>query len=144
MSEMKIPFNKPCFVGKELVYIAKAIDNGHISGDGEFAKRCHAFLEKQLGVAKALLNTSCTHALRKWQLILLDIKGGDEVIVPSFTFVSTVNAFVLRQAKPVFIDIREDTLNMNENHLGKLDYTSHQGDSRRCIMQVWGAKWIQS
>jgi len=116
---MKIPFNKPCFVGKELVYIAKAIDNGHISGDGEFAKQCHAFLEKQLGVAKALLTTSCTHAL-EMAAILLDIKAGDEVIVPSFTFVSTVNAFVLRQAKPVFIDIREDTLNMNENHLENL------------------------
>ncbi|RKY11321.1 MAG: dTDP-4-amino-4,6-dideoxygalactose transaminase [Planctomycetota bacterium] len=116
---MKIPFNKPCFEGNELVYIEQAISNGLVSGDGEFTRRCHAFLETELGVKKAFLTTSCTHAL-EMAAILLGIKAGDEVIVPSFTFVSTVNAFVLRQAKPVFIDIREDTLNMNENHLENL------------------------
>jgi dTDP-4-amino-4,6-dideoxygalactose transaminase len=113
---MKIPFNKPCFEGKELVYIAEAISNGLISGDGKFTERCHAFLEEQLGVPKVLLTTSCTHAL-EMAAILLNIKNGDEVIVPSFTFVSTVNAFVLHKAKPVFIDIRPDTLNMDESKL---------------------------
>jgi dTDP-4-amino-4,6-dideoxygalactose transaminase len=119
MSTMKIPFNKPCFEGKELVYIAEAISNGLISGDGKFTERCHAFLEEQLGVPKVLLTTSCTHAL-EMAAILLNIKNGDEVIVPSFTFVSTVNAFVLHKAKPVFIDIRADTLNMDETQLERL------------------------
>jgi dTDP-4-amino-4,6-dideoxygalactose transaminase len=113
---MKIPFNKPCFEGKELIYIAEAISNGLISGDGKFTKRCHAFLEEQLKATKAFLTTSCTHAL-EMAAILLNIGTGDEVIVPSFTFVSTVNAFVLHKAKPVFIDIRPDTLNMDESKL---------------------------
>ena len=119
MTKYEIPFNKPCFEGKELVYIAEAISNGHISGDGKFTERCHAFFEQQLSVAKAFLTTSCTHAL-EMTAILLNIKAGDEVIVPSFTFVSTVNAFVLHGAKPIFIDIREDTLNMDESQLEKL------------------------
>lgn len=116
MSEMKIPFNKPCFEGKELVYIAEAISNGLISGDGQFTKHCHAFFEDRLGVAKAFLTTSCTDAL-EMAAILLNIKEGDEVIVPSFTFVSTANAFTLHKARPVFIDIRPDTLNMDETQL---------------------------
>jgi len=119
MGQNRIPFNKPCFEGKELVYIAEAIDNGHISGDGQFTRQCHAFFEAELGVKKAFLTTSCTHAL-EMAAILLGIKAGDEVIVPSFTFVSTVNAFVLHQARPVFIDIREDTLNMDEARLEDL------------------------
>ncbi len=119
MEKFAIPFNKPCFEGKELVYIAQAIDNGLISGDGDFTKRCHAFFEQHLGVKKAFLTTSCTHAL-EMAAILLHISGDDEVIVPSFTFVSTVNAFVLHGAKPVFIDIRSDTLNMDENKLEAL------------------------
>ncbi|MDD5679506.1 MAG: dTDP-4-amino-4,6-dideoxygalactose transaminase [Kiritimatiellae bacterium] len=114
-----IPFNRPCFVGNEQVYMAKAIANGQISGDGEFTRRCHAFLEKEIGVTKALLTTSCTHAL-EMAALLLDIRPGDEVIVPSFTFVSTVNAFVLRGARPVFIDIRPDTLNLDESRLERL------------------------
>jgi len=112
----KIPFNKPALVGKELEYIQQAIKNWHISGDGTFTHKCNLFLEKELGVKKSLLTTSCTHAL-EMSAILLDIKPGDEVIVPSFTFVSTINAFVLRCGKPVFIDIRPDTLNMDENQL---------------------------
>jgi dTDP-4-amino-4,6-dideoxygalactose transaminase len=116
MDKFEIPFNKPCFEGKELIYIAEAINNGLISGDGQFTKRCHTFLEEQLGVPKVLLTTSCTHAL-EMAAILLNIEAGDEVIVPSFTFVSTVNAFVLHKAKPVFIDIRADTLNMDETQL---------------------------
>lgn len=116
---VSIPFNRPCFEGNEQAYIAQAIANGHISGDGAFSKKCHAFLEHELGVARALLTTSCTHAL-EMAAHLLDIQPGDEVIVPSFTFVSTVNAFVLRGARPVFIDIRPDTLNLDEAQLEQL------------------------
>jgi dTDP-4-amino-4,6-dideoxygalactose transaminase len=112
----KIPFNRPTIVGKELYYISQAIHNGYSAGDGGFTKKCHALLEQALGVPKVLLTTSCTHALEMTAL-LLDIQPGDEMIVPSFTFVSTVNAFVLRGAKPVFIDIRPDTLNMDEAQL---------------------------
>jgi len=116
---MNIPFNKPHLTGKENVYMAEAVRIGQISGDGSFTRRCHRLLEEYLGVPKALLTTSCTHAL-EMAAILLEIKPGDEVIVPSFTFVSTVNAFVLRGAKPVFCDIRPDTLNMDEALLPKL------------------------
>jgi dTDP-4-amino-4,6-dideoxygalactose transaminase len=111
-----IPFNRPTFEGNEHEYIAEAIAAGHVSGDGMFSKRCHAYLESELGVARAMLTTSCTHALEMTAL-LLDIKPGDEVIVPAFTFVSAANAFVLRGAKPVFIDVRPDTLNLDETQL---------------------------
>jgi len=116
MTEISIPFNRPCLAGNELAYIAEALNNGHVSGDGPFTRKVHAYLQQQLGVPKALLTTSCTHALEMTAL-LLDIQPGDEVIVPSFTFVSTVNAFVLRGAKPVFVDIRPDTLNLDEAQL---------------------------
>lgn len=119
MTISRIPFNKPCFEGKELVYIAEAIGKGHVSGDGQFTKKCHEFFEQLLGVNRVFLTTSCTHAL-EMAAILLDIKQGDEVIVPSFTFVSTANAFALHQARPVFIDIRPDTLNMDERQLERL------------------------
>lgn len=115
----RIPFNRPLMVGNELEYMTQAVQAGHISGDGPFSKRCHAFLEQALGVPKALLTTSCTHAL-EMAALLLDIQPGDEVIVPSFTFVSTVNAFVLRGARPVFADIRPDTLNLDETRLEAL------------------------
>ena len=108
-----IPFNKPSFEGNEYAYIAEAIASGHVSGDGPFTKRCHALLEQTLGVSKVLLTTSCTHAL-EMAALLLDIQPGDEVVVPSFTFVSTVNAFVLRGARPIFADVRPDTLNLDE------------------------------
>jgi len=111
-----IPFNRPFFVGKEFDYIREAIACGHISGDGPFTKRCNQLLERLLGAPKVLLTTSCTHAL-EMASVLLNIRPGDEVIVPSFTFVSTVNAFVLRGAHPRFIDIRPDTLNMDESRL---------------------------
>src|SRR5216684_1091680 len=114
-----IPFNKPYVVGKEFEYIRQAIDNLHLSGDGLFTKRCEALLQQELGVPRALLTTSCTHAL-EMAALLLDIKPGDEIIIPSFTFVSTVNAFVLRGARPVFIDIRPDTLNLDESQLERL------------------------
>ncbi len=116
MTEIKVDFNRPVLVGNEFEYMKQAIENGHISGDGPFTRRCHAFLEEELGVPKALLTTSCTHAL-EMAAILLDVQPGDEVILPDFTFVSTVNAFVLRGAIPVFIDIRPDTLNLDESKL---------------------------
>jgi dTDP-4-amino-4,6-dideoxygalactose transaminase len=116
MSDLRVDFNRPVPVGRELEYMAEAVANGHLSGDGPFTKKCHAFLEEQLGVNKALLTTSCTHAL-EMAAILLDIQEGDEVIIPDFTFVSTINAFVLRGARPVFLDIRPDTLNMDETRL---------------------------
>lgn len=111
-----IPFNKPGLVGHEFDYMRDAIARGQISGDGYYTKMCHCLLEQQLGVQRALLTTSCTHAL-EMAALLLDIQPGDEVIVPSFTFVSTVNAFVLRGARPIFADIRADTLNMDETQL---------------------------
>jgi len=115
----RIPFNKPCFEGKELVYIAEAINRGHISGDGSFTKKCAAFFEAELGCQKALLTTSCTHAL-EISAMLLELQPGDEVIVPSFTFVSTANAFALHGAKIVFADIRPDTLNIDESKVEAL------------------------
>jgi dTDP-4-amino-4,6-dideoxygalactose transaminase len=113
---LHIPFNRPFLSGREFEFIQEAIANWQISGDGAFTQKCHEFLEKNLGVSKALLTTSCTHAL-EMAALLLDIKPGDEVILPSFTFVSTANAFVLRGARPVFADIRPDTLNLDEARL---------------------------
>lgn len=112
-----IPFNKPFIVGKELYYIAQAVTvSSHLSGDGPFTKRCHAWLEQKLRCKRALLTHSCTAAL-EMAAILCDIQPGDEVIVPSFTFVSTANAFVLRGGRPVFVDIRPDTLNIDEGQI---------------------------
>lgn len=119
MVDTFVDFNKPCIVGKEFEYMADSIRESHISGDGKYSKLCHAILEKELGVRKVLTTPSCSHALEMTAL-LLDIKPGDEVIIPDFTFVSTVNAFVLRGARPVFIDIRPDTLNMDETKLEEL------------------------
>ncbi len=112
MAAYKIHFNTVSFEGRELAYIADAVGGRHIAGDGTFTKRCQEFLRKELGVPKSLLTTSCTHAL-EMAAILLDVRSGDEVIVPSFTFVSTINAFVLRGARPVFCDVRPDTLNLD-------------------------------
>jgi len=114
-----IPFNRSSLVGKEQQYIAEAMNIGQIAGDQSFTKKCHSLLENELKVSRALLTTSCTHAI-EMAALLLDIEDGDEVIVPDFTFVSTINAFVLRGAKPVFIDIRPDTLNMDETKLKRL------------------------
>jgi dTDP-4-amino-4,6-dideoxygalactose transaminase len=114
-----ISFNRPFAVGTEFDYMQQAIHAMHISGDGQFTRKCHAFLEQTLGVPKALLTTSCTHAL-EMAALLLDLRPGDEVIVPAFTFVSTVNALVLRGARPVFADIRPDTLNLDEAQLERL------------------------
>ncbi len=116
MKKYKIPFNKPCIVGKELEYIKKAIEKGKLSGNGEFTKKCDSFIEKKFGIKKALLTTSGTDAL-EMACILLDLKQDDEIILPSYTFVSSVNAILLRGARPVFADIRPDTLNIDENKL---------------------------
>jgi dTDP-4-amino-4,6-dideoxygalactose transaminase len=119
ITSYNIPFNRPTVVGKELHYIAQIIQNGSSSGDGVFTRKCRQILEETLGAAKVLLTTSCTDAL-EMSALLLNIQPGDEVIVPSFTFVSTINAFVLRGAKPVFADIRPDTLNLDESKLESL------------------------
>jgi dTDP-4-amino-4,6-dideoxygalactose transaminase len=115
----RIPFNRPCLTGNEYQYIAQAIANGHASGDGPFTRKCHEFLERELSVPRVLLTTSCTHAL-EMAALLLDCGTNDEVIVPSFTFVSTANAFALRRTRLVFADIRPDTLNIDENQLESL------------------------
>ncbi|MCA9893616.1 MAG: dTDP-4-amino-4,6-dideoxygalactose transaminase [Anaerolineae bacterium] len=116
MVDIRIPFNKPAIMGNEMANIQQAVTNGHISGDGPFSKQVHKQLQETFGVERVLLTTSCTHAL-EMSALLLDIRPGDEVIVPSYTFVSTINAFALRGAKPVFVDVRWDTKNLDETHL---------------------------
>ncbi len=113
LNSSMIPFNKPHMTGKELYYIAEAKFGNMLAGDGPFTKRCHNWLEQRTGCSKALLTHSCTAAL-EMAALLLDIQPGDEIIMPSYTFVSTANAFVLRGGVPVFVDIREDTLNLDE------------------------------
>lgn len=116
MSNIVIPFNKRAYIGCEVSYIDDAIKKGKLSGDGPYAKKCEAWFEKNIGTLSALLTPSCTHAL-ELAAILIGIKPGDEVIVPSYTFVSTANAFVLRGAKVVFVDIRPDTMNIDERKI---------------------------
>lgn len=113
MNSEWIPFNKPFMTGKELYYIAEAMFGNRLAGDGPFTKYCHQWLEQRTGSSKALLTHSCTAAL-EMAALLLDIQPGDEIIMPSYTFVSTASAFVLRGGVPVFVDIREDTLNLDE------------------------------
>jgi len=114
-----ISFNKPYIAKNEFDYISQAVHSYHISGDGPFTKKCHQLLEQTFNIKKALLTTNCTHAL-EMSALLLNLGPGDEVIVPSFTFVSTVNAFILRGAKPVFAEIRPDTLNIDEAKIESL------------------------
>lgn len=111
-----VPFNQPFMVGRELEYIAEAVQSGHLAGDGPFARRCQSWLEEALGARQVLLTHSCTAAL-EMSAILCRIGPGDEVIMPSFTFVSTANAYLLRGARPVFVEIRPDTLNLDENRV---------------------------
>ncbi len=106
-----IPFNKPPVVGTETTFIQQALCSGKLSGDGVFGQKCQRWFEQQTGCVKALLTPSCTHAL-ELAALLIDIQPGDEVIMPSYTFVSTANAFVLRGAKVVFVDVRPDTMNL--------------------------------
>ncbi len=115
----RIPFNHACFVGNERRYVAEAVQSEHISGDGAFTRRCEAWLAEQLGAPRVLLTTSCTHAL-EMAALLLEVGPGDEVVIPSFTFVSAANAFVLRGATPVFADIRPDTLNIDPDAVAAL------------------------
>jgi dTDP-4-amino-4,6-dideoxygalactose transaminase len=119
MSELRIPFNRASLLGHELDFVREAVENGQISGDGPFTRRCEELLERELGVRRALLTTSCTHALELAALVL-GAGPGDEVVVPSFTFVSGANAFALRGAKVVFADVRSDTLNLDEEALNEL------------------------
>ena len=119
MNKIKVDFNKPYIAKNELRYLKDAIKSDHISGDGVYTKKCHQLLENILAVKKVLLTTSCTHAL-DMSALLLNLEPGDEVILPSYTFVSTVNAFILRGAKPVFADIRSDTLNIDETKIEPL------------------------
>jgi dTDP-4-amino-4,6-dideoxygalactose transaminase len=109
-----IPFNRPHLTGREFEYIQQAVEAGQLAGNGQFTKRCHSWLEERLGAPRALLTHSCTAAL-EMAALLLDVQPDDEIIMPSFTFVSTANAFVLRGARPVFVDIRSDTLNIDES-----------------------------
>lgn len=113
---LPIPFNRPAVTGRELAYVQDAIDAGHLSGDGAFTRRCHAWLEARTGAARALLTPSGTAAL-EMAALLAEVGPGDEVIMPSYTFVSTANAFVLRGATPVFVDVRADTFNLDEQLL---------------------------
>ncbi len=119
MASIEIPFNRPCRVGTEKERVLAVLDSDHISGDGPFTRACSKLLEEALGVPKVLLTTSCTHALEICGL-LLDLGPDDEVIVPSYTFVSTANAFALRKARLVFSDVRADTMNMDEQRLEAL------------------------
>ena len=112
-THMRIPFNQPPFVGPEIDYVKQAVQSGRICGDGQFNQKCHAWLEAKTGAARALLTTSCTHAL-EMSALLCGIQPGDEVIMPSFTFVSTADAFAMRGATCVFVDIRPDTMNLDE------------------------------
>ena len=112
-----ISFNVPPYVGEEIAYMKNAIEANKICGDGVFTKKCNNWIEKKTKTKKALLTTSCTHAL-EMAALLLEIREGDEVIMPSFTFVSTADAFVMRGAKIVFVDIRPDTMNIDENLIG--------------------------
>jgi dTDP-4-amino-4,6-dideoxygalactose transaminase len=116
MANSKIPFNWPHMTGKELYYIAESHFNGRLAGDGPFTSRCHRWIEERTGCSRALLTHSCTAAL-EMAALLMDVQPGDEIIMPSYTFVSTANAFVLRGGVPVFVDIRADTLNLDESQI---------------------------
>ena len=139
---IRIPFNRPFATGDELDYIRAAIAAPKFSGDGSFTAQCHLLLEQSLGIQKALLTTSCTHAL-EMAALLLDTGPEDEVIVPSFAFPSAANAFVLRGAKPVFVDIRADTLNIDESQIEQR-ITARTKRFFLCITRASDAKWTRS
>ena len=136
-----ISFNVPPYCGNEKEYVGQAIDNHKICGDGEFTKKCSKWIEEKTGTEKALLTTSCTHAT-EMAALLCDIQPGDEIIMPSYTFVSTADAFVLRGAKVVFVDIRPDTMNIDETKI-EAAITKRQRQLFQSIMRVLLAKWIQ-
>lgn len=126
----RIPFNRATLVGDELRFVAEAVERGHLAGDGEFTRRCREVLERETGARRAFLTTSCTHAL-EMSALLLGLEPGDEVVVPSFAFVTTAGAFALHGARPVFADVRPDTLNLDETKLG-----SHLGPRTRAIVAL--------
>jgi dTDP-4-amino-4,6-dideoxygalactose transaminase len=138
----KIPFNWPHMTGKELYYIAESHFNGRLAGDGPFTRRCHEWIEQRTGCNKALLTHSCTAAL-EMAALLMDVQPGDEIIMPSYTFVSTANAFVLRGGVPVFVDIREDTLNLDERLIEDAITTRTRG-IMPVTMPAWLARWTPS
>lgn len=135
-----IDFNRPPYTGRELEYIRQAVEANKICGDGEFTKRCSAWMKENLGTKYALLTTSCTHAL-EMAAYLSDIQPGDEVIMPSYTFVSTADAFVLRGARIVFVDIRPDTMNIDET-LIESAITEKPGRLCRYTTPEWPVRWI--
>lgn len=136
-----INFNVPPYVGTELNYIREAVENHKICGDGEFTKKCSVWLEKKTKAAKVLLTTSCTHAT-EMAAILADIKPGDEVIMPSYTFVSTADAFVLRGAKIIFVDIHPETMNIDERLIENA-ITEKQKQLSLFIMPEFHARWTK-
>lgn len=142
MTTDRILFNRPYMTGKELSYITEAKTGNMLAGDGPFTKRCHQWIEQSTGCNKALLTHSCTASL-EIAALLLDIRPGDEIIMPSYTFVSTANAFVLRGGVPVFVDIRADTLNLDEN-LIEAAITPEPQRSFLFTMPALRAKWTAS
>lgn len=137
-----IPFNTPPIVGTELGYMQAAMSSGKLCGDGGFTRRCQQWMEKRFNCPKVLLTPSCTASL-EMAALLLDIKPGDEVIMPSFTFVSTANAFVLRGAKMVFVDIRPDTMNIDETKI-EAAITDKPGLLCQSTTQGLPVRWIPS
>ena len=135
-----IPFNIPLRTNNEIKYISSVLESGEFSGDGLFTKKCHKWFEDYLEESKVLLTTSCTHAL-EMVAILLDIKDGDEIIMPSFTFVSTANAFILRGAKIIFVDVRPDTMNIYESKIEQA-ITKKQKLLFQFIMLALLVRWI--
>ena len=138
----EVSFNKPYLTGRELDYIRQAHENMHLSGDGPFTKRCQAWLKERIGAGAVLLTHSCTAAL-EMAAILLDFGPGDEVVMPSFTFVSTANAVVLRGGVPVFVDIRPDTLK-STRPWSRPPSRRARGRSCRCIMPAFRPRWTHS
>ena len=140
---MAIPFNRPTLAGMELDYIRDAVARGQLAGDGAYTERCQGWLRERIGASAVLLTHSCTAAL-EMAALLLDIGPGDEVIMPSFTFVSTANAFVLRGGVPVFVDIRPDTLNLDEAPGRGRRSRRGRGRSCRCTTPASAARWTRS
>ena len=138
-----ISFNVPPLVGTELDYVKKAIENHKICGDGPFTKECNAWLENRFGAQKVLLTTSGTTAL-EMAALMCDLQPGDEVILPSFTFSSTATAFVLAGAKLVFVDVRPDTMNIDETKIEALPSPIKPRSSAPCTTRVWPARWTPS
>ena len=135
MEKLMIDFNRPAYTGKEMEYIQDAVQRGMLCGDGEYTKRCSRWMEERFHTAHVMLTTSCTHAL-EMAAYLSDIQPGDEVIMPAYTFVSTADAFVLRGARIVFVDIRPDTMNIDEDLIEPAITEGSRGccPGRKCLL----------